>query len=514
MERRFDMSDFEQSLKDHADQFKMIPSKRVWNGIYNNLHPGSKWPSITVAIVFLITLITIGTLNNSSVRSNGTSPSNSAPANNIVNPENDGAGTAIISQNANSSISSSVSPENPSGNISEKNVSASQSSLAKKSSTALSIKSNYSSELPASQIKSQEEASAKKNVSVNNNDEDNGVLSTSPVRLAVNEQISQISFSKESPRNESEIQLSPLSPAQAQLIFNDDVVVPVSYKLVSYPGAANPVLSPGVSYVNYIDPVVVQNSLLSENAAATSMKTRKKKNNSIEWTFYVNPTISTVAFNKKTIQPADNTSSLVVLSSQPSFKLTHTARFGVETGAEMSLKIAKKFKFITGFNMSYLGYNNVSNLVHPTFAILNLNDGKGGTDSKTYITHYGNGQSQDHINLVNYNIQASIPLGIQYNIWGSPKISIDIASTFEPSLVLRDDAYLISSDGRYYVEDPMLVRRTNIDGHLGSYITFIGKKIKWHLGPDFRYQMFSTYKNIYPTKEHLINYGIRIGISK
>ena len=65
MERRFDMSDFEQSLKDHADQFRLIPSKRVWNGIYNNLHPGSKWPSITVAIIFLITLVTIGNLNNS-----------------------------------------------------------------------------------------------------------------------------------------------------------------------------------------------------------------------------------------------------------------------------------------------------------------------------------------------------------------------------------------------------------------------------------------------------------------
>ena len=65
MERRFDMSDFEQSLKDHADQFRLIPSKRVWNGIYNNLHPGSKWPSITVAIIFLITLITVGNLNNS-----------------------------------------------------------------------------------------------------------------------------------------------------------------------------------------------------------------------------------------------------------------------------------------------------------------------------------------------------------------------------------------------------------------------------------------------------------------
>ncbi len=63
MERRFDMTDFEQSLKEHADQFVMIPSKRVWQGIYNNLHPGSRWPSITVAIAFLFTLIGINQLN-------------------------------------------------------------------------------------------------------------------------------------------------------------------------------------------------------------------------------------------------------------------------------------------------------------------------------------------------------------------------------------------------------------------------------------------------------------------
>ncbi|HEY5392162.1 MAG TPA: hypothetical protein VIJ57_08620, partial [Hanamia sp.] len=68
MERRFDMSDFEQSLKDYADQFKIMPSKRTWNGIYNHLHPGSKWPSITVAIIFILTLVSIGNLNNSPKR--------------------------------------------------------------------------------------------------------------------------------------------------------------------------------------------------------------------------------------------------------------------------------------------------------------------------------------------------------------------------------------------------------------------------------------------------------------
>ena len=84
MERRFDMSDFEQSLKDHADQFKMVPSKRVWNGIYNNLHPGSKWPSITIAILFLFTLITISRLNNSTSPVKNSKPTEIGNSKNII----------------------------------------------------------------------------------------------------------------------------------------------------------------------------------------------------------------------------------------------------------------------------------------------------------------------------------------------------------------------------------------------------------------------------------------------
>jgi hypothetical protein len=205
---------------------------------------------------------------------------------------------------------------------------------------------------------------------------------------------------------------------------------------------------------------------------------------------------------------------MVVLANRSSFKLLRTPRIGMEAGTEMSFKIDKKFKFVTGFNLSYSGYNNLSNLVHPTYASLTLSDGNGATYSKNYITHYGNGQAAGHVSLVNYNIQASIPLGVKFNIWGNEKIKIDFASLIEPSVLLKNDAYMISSDGRYYVNDPLLVRRTNLDGHLGSYITIIGNKIKWHLGPDFRYQLFSTYKSIYPSKEHLIDYGIRIGISK
>ncbi len=509
MERRFDMSDFEQSLKDHADQFKMTPSKRVWNGIYNNLHPGSKWPSITVAVVFLITLVSIGSLNNSAKHFNGFPHSNLKPSiatsksdiepqggkafGSPINSSNNSSNTDLKT-NRNTTTKNKIHSEdkNASDKISSSSVSIVVNNASGKSTFVSKIQNTIPSNTVALQRK--EATLPDLNVSVVN---------------AVNQQKIKVSLLPKSVMDYADLQRAF---AQQQEKLTRDLFIAVSYKtfsILSSESLAGKLINP-----DKIEPIFPDEYILNQNVAISVNKTHRKKNNKIEWTFYVNPVISTVSFNKKTIQPSNNTSSIVVLSNQPSFKIIHNPRFGVETGAEMSYQIAKKFQLITGLNLSYSGFNNVSNLVHPTFATLNLNDNQTGTYSKTYITHYGNGQSQDHINLVNYSIQASIPLGIQYNIWKSSKIKVDVSSLLEPSVVLKDDAYLISSDGRYYVNDPMLVRRTNVDGHFGSYITFIGKKIKWHLGPDFRYQLFSTYKNLYPTKEHFIDYGIRIGISK
>src|SRR5450432_2399274 len=68
MERRFFMNDFEQSLKEHADNFQMVPSKKVWHGIYNDLHPGKRWPSVTMSLLLIFTLVVIGHLNTNNSR--------------------------------------------------------------------------------------------------------------------------------------------------------------------------------------------------------------------------------------------------------------------------------------------------------------------------------------------------------------------------------------------------------------------------------------------------------------
>ena len=65
MDRKFHTDDFERLLKEMSDEFKMYPSKRIWNSIYNNIHPQRNWPSVGMSISLIFTLIIVGHLNTS-----------------------------------------------------------------------------------------------------------------------------------------------------------------------------------------------------------------------------------------------------------------------------------------------------------------------------------------------------------------------------------------------------------------------------------------------------------------
>jgi len=232
--------------------------------------------------------------------------------------------------------------------------------------------------------------------------------------------------------------------------------------------------------------------------------------------YYITPTISSASFNGSDLSSSIvNYSPLVVFQRSNSNGMMYNAKPGFETGAKMTYALSKKWKVLTGFNLNYSDYNIVSNPIHPTFATLMLKDeSTGALYSKNYITFYGDGQSYSQVGLTNYSLQFSIPIGIEYQVWGNKKMQISIASAIEPSVVLGSNSFIISSDKRNYVQDPDLMRKMNLGGNFGAFISFGSNKIKWHIGPDIHYQLLSTYKSIYPAQEHLINYGIRIGISK
>jgi len=498
MERRFDMSDFEQSLKDHADQFRLIPSRRVWNGIYNNLHPGSKWPSITVAIAFLISLVTIGNLNNS--------PKNSENKNIIADRANNSSlhvfqTNDLEKNNHQDKVSNKINSIKSDQKViqlhsfEKKNIAVEnlpntkrqKIGIYKKSSPALviSLKEGTSGDIKEKKIEN--------------------VLLKNPESFFSTDNDQSFRLTEIGNTKENEIAI-----AEDLNLFRGDLIIPVSLKINAF---ASPNIVPfdldGFENIQLTN----NNSKPTSSSEKTAIKKPvRKKNKNIEWTFYVTPLISSVSFEKRRPQP-QNPSSLMVLPNQTTVQLIRNPKLGLETGAEMAYRISAKLKFITGFNLNYSSYNNVSNLIHPTFGNLILKE-ESGSYTKSYLTHYGNGQSPSTVSLINYNLEFSVPVGLQFNIWQNRKMQIDFASSLAPSYVFKSNAFLSSSDQRYYVNDPTLIRKLNMAASFSTFLTFKVNKIKWHIGPDFRYQVLSTYKNIYPNKEHFLDYGIRIGISK
>src|SRR4051812_20510968 len=57
----------ESFLRESADNFLMVPSRRVWHGIYNNMHPDRRWPSMAVCLLILSAVMFIGVSNNNSL---------------------------------------------------------------------------------------------------------------------------------------------------------------------------------------------------------------------------------------------------------------------------------------------------------------------------------------------------------------------------------------------------------------------------------------------------------------
>ena len=97
MERNFDNSEFEQFIKRNADQYRLIPSEKVWKGISNNLHTRRKWyglgltlllVGIGVSVTWVMTRYTSAAPGNRPVASKQTAPA--------ISPESSGSVSTTV----------------------------------------------------------------------------------------------------------------------------------------------------------------------------------------------------------------------------------------------------------------------------------------------------------------------------------------------------------------------------------------------------------------------------------
>jgi hypothetical protein len=137
-----------------------------------------------------------------------------------------------------------------------------------------------------------------------------------------------------------------------------------------------------------------------------------------------------------------------------------------------------------------------------------LNNGTRIDSLNTYST-YSNVSGYNSNWLQNLSFQVSVPLVVEYLFAGSDDLQFGLTGTLQPTYVLGDRAYLITTDYKNYTQVPWLIRRWNVNTSFEAFVAY--KRLQ--VGPQVRYQLLSSFVSKYPVKENLFDFGLRVGIS-
>ncbi|MGZ3846229.1 MAG: hypothetical protein ACXVBJ_08860 [Flavisolibacter sp.] len=254
-------------------------------------------------------------------------------------------------------------------------------------------------------------------------------------------------------------------------------------------------LEPGAYQQNKLvntDPTITDP--LSIESVVNSYKRSGKK---LTWQGYFTPTISYRTLNDPTIK---------------NYGIAHKPAFGFQLGTTAKYAVTKNTRLRAGLQLNVNRYEIRTKDSYAQLATIRLND-RNGVDYIRTTTNYNNFTGYETNWLQNMYVQLSAPVGVEVKLSGSDKTQFGIASTVQPTYLLGDKAYLISDDYKNYVEMPGLVRHWNINTSLETYVGYSTGHINWQVGPQVRYQMLSSYLKKYPVKEHLFDFGLRVGMS-
>lgn len=468
MERKFYTENFEKFLKERADQFKLTPSKRVWHGIYNDLHPGRRWPSVTMSLMFIFALVVIGHLNTNNEH------------NQLLTKFTTTHNSASILFNQIFNAKATVKKSEEAEKISPSTISSTQEANKKQP-------ANTSTGITLSPVINEDDLTGNTAVvsyAQKNNDQ------TTSAQKSVNDEI---------------------NTADPSAINNNDAnILETESETPEYSTTAINNIALTASKISLINKKITQK--IAQGSAANIFKNIKFRK--ATWTYYVSPSISYRHINSEAINMSALPAAFNMQSANNYAGNINKPIAGLEAGSTVSYSITRQLQFITGVQLNYSGYLIQASNTHPIMGTLILYDNAGQAYTYSDMSHFGNGTGTQDARLKNYNLQASVPIGLQYQFFSNDAIKLNAVATLQPSFVVASHAYLLSTDGRNYLTDPELSRKWNMSTNFGTYISFRSNSFNWQIGPQIHYQILSTYSNNYPYREHLIDYGIRFGVSK
>ncbi len=471
MEDNFNNRDFEQFVKQNADQYRMFPSEKVWKNIHNTLHTRRRWYGLGLIVLLLTAGIVTWVMLTPSIGNNDSL---------AYKPETNSQSTANEQKNIKTPIL--IAAENPLNNKTHF------------ISTTDNLLKNLFISTPANNITGTIENEQNTIASVSPNSNDLVIISTPSVPVELSAKNSVVINKQTIPVKTENNNIFTQSINSTPLISEiKKEEIPVSEK-------------------NSVAEKINADPLKIESAVKT------KKQNSfgkkLSWEAFLTPTISyrDLSENKVFINSAQANNNIINTPVAGINSLvTHKPDMGLQFGFNAGYPITKKIKITTGLQFNVSKYDIRASFSPGEVATIALNIGNGANSVSTISNYRNNGDSKADW-LRNLYFSASIPVGVELKFSGNSKTEFGVSGTIQPTYVLSNKAYLLSTDYKNYVEVPSLIRRWNINTGFEIYAGFSTGNLNLRVGPQVRYQLKSSFQEKYPVKEHLFDFGLKLGV--
>lgn len=488
MENRFNNRDFEQFVKQNADQYRMFPSEKVWENIHGTLHVRKRWYGVGIILLF----ITVATVTLVMVNHPDKNPSIAQS----IPPVNKHTTTDFKNEAADVFIApASASVKHPNDVVSAGKHHPSLFATDFKTGTGIEEESEFIEE-----TNSLIATAAVQPVPHISGESEN-------ISNAVNAQLQHGKNIGASGTSGSVARKSmPLTPVQPGMTAGALLTENKIAEKTADPDKNEKIGNPLAGLLN------------NENKSVTTDPLKlKKKNKKLSLQAYITPLISyrDLKENKAFIR-AVQTGNLTPMAYTPMPDInnivTHKPDMGIQLGLSGSYPLTKGINLIGGIQLTVSKYD-IKAYTHPSeVTTIALSSAAGGTNTVSTFTNYRNigGYKADW--LRNLYVSASIPVGLEVKITGNRKGYVGVSGTVQPTYVIDNRSYLLSTDFKNYAQIPSLIRKVNLNTGFELFVVNTSGKVKWRIGPQVRYQTMSSFKKKYPVEEHLFDFGLKLGI--
>jgi hypothetical protein len=460
MEQQFFEDEFEQFLKQNADQHRMYPSDGVWKTIYRQLHAGRG--RIALGTLLLLLLTAIIWLSNTSPRA-------------VQRPETSTGSAPFNSIQTNGTRKSTVTVNDIIEKLRAKSLIPPISIAAPLALSPLHLRGRISLS-------------------------DTYKVSDTPPRFA---------YFPPSAEYQLTARTEVRKPIFEGPIQNTQPALQIEQTTIAEPlvRAAERLDLPAASVQQQVN-----NNLAGLVKIDLPRQSRRKK---ISYIMSFAPSIGYRNLFDGKNHLSYGSSPLMVRHLNVNQFVDHQPAIGFELGGGIRYQVSRALAIRTGLQLNLTRYSIAAFSHSPEKATLSLNpDYRYQRETVVATSNLRNLVGNDPERLQNQYLQIALPIAAELKLFGDSKLQVNLAGSIQPIYLLNTNQYLLSNDFSNYVKAPSLVRRWNMATSMEAFVSYTTRDIRWQFGPQFRYNLLSTYKKQYPIRENLMEYGVKIGVSK